>query len=371
MIWLSKCEWKGSGLMKTGNNISPEEVQSILMELGYDLQDRGTYWQTSALFRGGDNKTALQIYKNTGVWRDFVTNSPPLPFYKLLETHLGTNDPSVIEPYFKGASTTSHTPPVPKLSAEEIHDESCLEKLFPHYAFYNQRGISNPVLKLFKGGLATQGQMYQRFVFPIYNEHSQIHGFSGRYMGEREGAAKWKHLGKKRNWLYPYYMQDSTGNFPAQMAIDSSQSVILVESIGDMLNLFEHEFKNILVTFGLDASPMLICHLMALNVNRIIISFNNDKANLLNAGFIGSLKTYLKLLNYFDVDKLYICLPTKNDFGDMSTEDFAHWTAKCESTEIESQARNVITYSTQALKKGLLSKSLYKNIKFLERFLNE
>ena len=34
----------------------------------------------------------------------------------------------------------------------------------------------------FKGGLATEGAMYQRFVFPIYNDEQKICGFSGRDM---------------------------------------------------------------------------------------------------------------------------------------------------------------------------------------------
>ena len=138
-----------------------------------------------------------------------------------------------------------------------------------------------------------------------------------------------------------------------------------------MLNLFEHGFKNVFVTFGLDVSPQLICHLMALNVGRVIISFNNDESKPLNAGLTGSLKTYLKLLNYFDVDKLYICLPTKNDFGDMLSEDFTKWSSKCEATDLRDQAKNVINYSTKSLKSGILSKNLYKNIKVLENFLDE
>lgn len=361
--------------MKMGNNLTPEEIQAILIDLGYELQDRGAYWHTSALFRGGDNRTALQIYKNSGVWRDFVTNTPMLPFYTLLETHLGTNDPGVIGAYFKDSpERRAYKAPEPKLSAEEIHDESCLEKLFPHYVFYNERGIDTSILKFLKGGLAQQGQMYQRFVFPIYNDHFQIHGFSGRYMGENKNAPKWKHLGKKGRWIYPYYMQEADGSFPVQEAIEERNSVILVESIGDMLNLMQHGFKNVLVTFGLDVSPQLICHLMALNVGRIIIGFNNDaspQSDSQNAGLLGALKSYLKLLNYFDVDKLYICLPTKNDFGDMSSEDFVEWKAKCAATDLEAQGKNVVTFVNKHLKEGKISQNLYKNVRALESFLSE
>ena len=358
--------------MKMANNLSPEDVESILVELGYDLQDRGSYWQTNALFRNGDNKTALQIYKNTGVWRDFVENTPPLPFQKLIETHLGTNDPTVIAPYLQGSSSTApYVAPPPKLSSEEIYEEDCLKKLFPHYSFYSRRGISSPLLKFLKAGLATEGQMYQRFVFPIYNEHRQIHGFSGRYMGTRQTAPKWKHLGKKRNWIYPYYLEDNDGSFPVQEAIEENNAVILVESIGDMLNLWEHGYKNSLVVFGLDASPQLICHLMSLNVKQITISFNNDGSSSLNAGVLGSLKTYLKLLNYFDVERLRICLPTKNDFGEMDAADFQTWNVKCSQWNVQTQGRKILNYIEQGAKDGLISANLFKNSRALEDFLNE
>ena len=48
------------------------DVKSVLEKLGYRLSDFGDAWRTSALYRGGDNPTALKIYKNTGVWTDYV-----------------------------------------------------------------------------------------------------------------------------------------------------------------------------------------------------------------------------------------------------------------------------------------------------------
>ena len=57
----------------------------ILRGLGYNLVNRGNYWQCSALFRDGDNRTALKIYKNTGVWRDFVAGGKSQPFEALVK----------------------------------------------------------------------------------------------------------------------------------------------------------------------------------------------------------------------------------------------------------------------------------------------
>ena len=63
--------------------LNTEEIKEILSSLGYNLVDKGTYWQTNAVFRQGDNKTALQIYKDSGVWRDYVAQSKPMPFRAL------------------------------------------------------------------------------------------------------------------------------------------------------------------------------------------------------------------------------------------------------------------------------------------------
>ena len=52
--------------------INSDQFQEILESLGYKLIDCGDHWRTQALYRNGDNSTALKIYKNTGVWMDFV-----------------------------------------------------------------------------------------------------------------------------------------------------------------------------------------------------------------------------------------------------------------------------------------------------------
>ena len=53
-------------------SMSSEDFQGVLESIGYNLIDCGDHWRTQALYRDGDNKTAVKIYKNTGVWMDFV-----------------------------------------------------------------------------------------------------------------------------------------------------------------------------------------------------------------------------------------------------------------------------------------------------------
>ena len=67
---------------------------------------------------------------------------------------------------------------------------------------------------------------------------------------------KWKHLGKKSQWIYPYYSPNIRKDI--HDSILEKESVILVESIGDMLNLFQHGIYNVLVTFStVISSPLL------------------------------------------------------------------------------------------------------------------
>tara|TARA_R110000772_G_scaffold88958_4_gene184529 strand:+ start:6996 stop:8066 length:1071 start_codon:yes stop_codon:yes gene_type:complete len=347
-------------------NLDPERIQQILEELGYNLTDRGQYWQCSAVYRNGNNNTALQIWKNSGVWRDFVEGTMPLPFVKLLEAHLGTNNKETLNKYLSLENKPAERIPAQedRIVMEKLYNEDILDDLFPHYDFYNKKGIDSNVLEFLKGGLATKGKMYQRFVFPIYNEHSRIHGFSGRDMTDR-GGPKWKHMGRKSSWLYPYYTPDHK-IFPIQEAIEDSNSVILVESIGDLLNLHQHGFKNVLVSFGLDLSPKLLCHLMSLNVEKIIIAFNNDNDKSINRGARAAVKNYLKLLNHFNFEQIHICLPIKTDFGEMLPEDFEQWDSKCQHS-LADRAKSILDFSKKMRDSNDLSKALVKNIKILEK----
>ena len=349
-------------------NLPSHRIKEILEDLGYILVDRGAYWHSNAAFRQGDNGTALQIWKNSGVWRDFVGNSPPLPFIKLLQTHLGTNDKAALSKYVAEASAAPSTSSkkVDRITMEKIYSPSLLDDLFPHYDYYNKKGIKDETLSSLKGGLATKGQMYQRFVFPIYNSQGQIHGFSGRDMSAREGVPKWKHIGRKTNWIYPYFVKSSI-SFPTQEAISAAKKVFIVESIGDLLSLRQHGYYNVLVSFGLDLSPKLICHLISLDSVEIVLSLNNDNSKSINRGARAAIKNYLKLLNHFDLPKLSICLPTQNDFGDMNARDFESWESKCQACKKSSTAK-ILAFAEKVAAEDGLPKALLKNLKILRAY---
>ncbi len=302
-------------MMKSQILIDSNKIKEVLESIGYHLIDCGNHWRTSALYRNGDNKTALQIYKNTGVWNDFVDNVGSKPIEALIKLTLRHDKKqlkTILENFSK--NETIEYKPKELIQMENIYPDSVLERLFPNYNFYNKKKISEETQKFFKTGLAGVGQMYRRMVFPIYNEHQQIIGFSGRKVDDDNDYAKWKHLGKRRNWIYPAYI-------PSEISIDKiiseKKEVILVESIGDSMALFDQNIKNTLVTFGLGINSNIISYLSGKEIDRIIISNNNDLGSEKNHGLISSIKIFINLSKFFNLSQLIIKLPPKpyNDFG--------------------------------------------------------
>lgn len=294
------------------------------MELGYNLEDYGDHWRTRAVYRGGKNASALQIYKDSGVWIDYGGDNE---FRKLsdllnLSNYTGT--------FTLSSSQLSKERELISME-EKLFTEDSLRKLIPNYSFYMKKNISEATLRFFKGGVAMSGSLYGRFVFPIYKQNRVINGFSGRDVLNRDQAPKWKHFCNRRLWAYPFFIPDEDGVCVIDEKIRKSKEIVLMESIGDALNCFDNGIKNIGVTFGLDISKALLGYLLSLDADRIVLSTNNDNNKEgLNSGFCSAIKNYLILSQFFSTDKLFICLPTKNDFGDMKPPDFSKWSSKKE-----------------------------------------
>tara|TARA_Y100000592_G_C5454550_1_gene310611 strand:- start:247 stop:1299 length:1053 start_codon:yes stop_codon:yes gene_type:complete len=344
--------------------MTSDKIKEILTGLGYKLSDFGNHWRTNALYRGGKNPTAVQIYKDSGVWVDYVKGEQHMPFKSLLEATLGTNDQDKISKITGGYDFSlmpSGPQAKPKTEVEKVYPKEILEKLLPHYKFYNERGISTRQLTMLNGGYATEGAMYQRFVFPIYNSSGMIHGFSGRDMSKRSGdRPKWKHIGKKSGWIYPYYVPSEENENIVKRSISESNEVIFVESIGDMLNLFENGIFNVLVSFGTVLSNQLICFIASLGSPRIVLSLNNDYDKEVNRGRVGSFKSLLKILNFFDLDRIIIHPPLLKDFGDMSPPQFKTWNEELYNKDNNFGADLYQDEILGLIKRNLISQSTYK-----------
>ena len=286
-----------------------------LEKLGYNLQDCGNHWRTRAVYRNGKTQTSVIIYKDTGVWKDFGADNQAKPFNALVRETLKTDDYNILKEYLTEGNLKEEytTKKEETIEMEKVYPESQLTKLLPMHNFYEKKGISKETQKLFKCGYAGGGKMYRRIVFPIYNLDNQIHGFSGRTIVNGDNIPKWKHMGRKTNWIYPHHLSHNN--------IDESGEVILVESIGDCMALYEAGFKNVLMLAGLDISNKMISYLNTFNLNRIIIATNNDNSKDLNSGAMASVKIASKLSTIFDLSLIKINPPVCNDFGEMLESD--------------------------------------------------
>lgn len=93
-----------------------------------------------------------------------------------------------------------------------------------------------------------------------------------------------------------------------------NKKIIIVESIGDLLALWDANIKNVIVSFGLDISSQLLNFLLKIDPNEVILSFNNDEANN-SAGNKAAYKAFNKLNKYFDPKQIKIILPDKKTLG--------------------------------------------------------
>jgi DNA primase len=290
------------------------DVADILQQVGYQLIDYGKEYRTKPLYRPSDNATSLCIKKTTGEWYDFserVGGSLDL----LIQKTVGDIPPEIRDKILSGAFFSRKE--AVELTDIKTFDKSLLIKLNKNHEYWLNRGVSAHTINLFEGGTTTNGRMAHRYVFPIFNERKDLVGFSGRILAKNSNSPKWKHLGKKSHWCYPAFLNEET--------ILNKKEVILVESIGDMLALFDAGIENVLVAFGVDIGPKLIEFLLKADINRIYIAFNNDKDN----NFVGNEAAEegrKQLIHYFDENQVMLALPeTKNDFGEMSHNEILLW----------------------------------------------
>lgn len=288
---------------------------SVLQSLGYKLTDRGSYWQTRALFRGGDNPTAIRIYKDKGVWCDFVESGKNYPFELLIKRTTGKKD---VSEYLQNI----HQPIRLErrlLKEEKTFSNDVLRKLLPDYDYFLKRGVTKEVQQVYQCGLATSGKLYQRIVFPVRRGDKKIHGFSGRKVLEDNDRPNWLHWGQSKDWFYPYFTIPQV-----EEKIKEEKVVYLVESIGDSMKMFQNGLENNLVAFTNKIGPKMVSKIAALDAE-IVIAFNDDsnkEGNQKDQGKKGALSSILKLIDVVDLNRIWFVKPTKNDFGEMDWQDF-------------------------------------------------
>lgn len=294
----------------------PKSISEILTSLGYSLNTIGKTFRCRPIYRDSNNNMSLSISKENGRWIDFGTSETG-NFEELIKITLGLKTHEQVKEVLTGQF--QYVAPVytvnPQIKQPKKFSRDLLAKLVRNHSYWNNRGISDEVLDLFNGGTSTEGKMKDRYVFPIFDEQSNLIGASGRDLAPHESRPKWKHVGEKSQWIYPMQAKDM---------IMQERRVIIVESIGDMLTLWENGIKSVLVAFGIEVGIGLLNALIRLDPEKIFLSFNNEPGN----AFIGNLaaeKQRNKLYRYFDEEQIKIALPPKKDFNEMMRPEILQW----------------------------------------------
>ncbi len=292
-------------------------IKDILTDIGFSLKDYGKEYRAKPIYRDSDNNTVLSIKKDTGRWIDFKDGTSG-NFEDLIKLSLNLNTEDV-KKYLE--KRTDFSIPVntakPQVTSCRVFSEFFLDKIKKDNSYWNNRGVSDETLNVFKGGVCESGKMKGRYVFPIYNLNNKLVGVSGRDVFKSStNRPKWKHIGNKAEWQYPVFLN--------QDEIKIKKEIILVESIGDMLALWDSGVYNSMVIFGLSMGAAVFNLLLRLDPSRIILSLNNDSSNEF-AGNNAANKIKEKLKNHFDEKQLKVSLPTRKDFGEMTKEEISLW----------------------------------------------
>lgn len=293
-------------------------IQEILHDLGYNLNNHGNYYTCQAVYRNGVNPGSLVIYPNTNIVIDFVTGQK-FSVEELIKLSLGLKDIKDAKEWLKTKNVTiTAEEKEPQIQEPKIFPAEWVNHLDPNHEYWINRGISKEVLEELKGGIATDGipRMKGRYVFPIFNSQNKLVGLAGRLVIDDKNKPKWKLLGEKKLWKYPL--------FANHKIINNKKQVVLVESIGNLLALWDAGCKNVIVMFGVDVSFEIINYLLKFNIRNIIISTDNDGG----AGNQAAIKIKRKLCKYFDHYAVRIIHSCKKDFADQRLEDNIAWVKK-------------------------------------------
>lgn len=170
------------------------------------------------------------------------------------------------------------------------------------------RGLSVATLKHFEAFYTHQiPQLDDRIVFPIRNILGKIVGFTGRHI---RSDAKPK---------YVYYPSGSDITmFPAKLPKNSS-TMVIVEGIFDMMNLYDKGLYNSVCTFGvtglLNDTKIKLMPYKAQGVSKIYIMYDGDQAGTKSA------KLLHKAIEDCDIECEIINLTEDSDPGILSLDE--------------------------------------------------
>ncbi len=301
------------------------EIKEILINLGYsNITEDTKNFRMKPVYRDSSSNTVLSVRKDTGRFIDFSKQiSGSLQDLVKLSLSCSSEDEALKWLKDNGASGSVDSTQIKTAEIKEpkIFSKTSLEKMMPHHDYWVGRGVSEDTLALFGGGVVYEGKMKNRYVFPIYDYKNNLVGVSGRDLvnDPESKRPKWKHIGDKGQWKYPMQVNNKI--------IRKAKKIIVVESIGDMLSLWEAGIKNVAVSFGLQIGLGLINYFLRIDAQKIYLAFNNDVEKN-SAGNQAAEKNLNRLTRYFDQEQIEIALPDEGDFGEMSVEQILEWKSK-------------------------------------------
>ncbi len=126
------------------------DIKTILSTLGFSpLVKDGNYYRTKAIYRGGDNPTALRISNRSGYWTDFPAGlNGPFPLLIQMVLGLKTTDDAkswLSRNEFEFAGLKSDDAPLIEKS-RKYYNPNLLDKLVKNNSYWNDRGVSNKSL---------------------------------------------------------------------------------------------------------------------------------------------------------------------------------------------------------------------------------
>jgi len=301
------------------------DVKEILISLGYsNISEDTKNFRMKPVYRDSSSNTVLSVRKDTGRFIDFSKQiSGSLQDLVKLSLNCTSEDEAVkwLNDHTGGAVLNIEKQKGGEIKETKVFSKSSLEKMMPHHDYWIERGVSEDTLALFEGGVVYEGKMKNRYVFPIYDYKKNLVGVSGRDLinDPNSKRPKWKHIGDKSQWKYPMQVNNKI--------IRESKEVIVVESIGDMLSLWDAGIKNVAVAFGLQIGLGLVNYFLRIDAQKIYLAFNNDEGKN-SAGNQAAQKNLNRLTRYFDYEQIRIALPDEGDFGEMSVEQILEWKNK-------------------------------------------
>jgi DNA primase len=176
------------------------------------------------------------------------------------------------------------------LEGKDLNEDVLCEFDFDNIHYALSRGIREDICKLFEVGF---DKVNNRVIFVVRDQNGRLVGIQGRDVTNSDRAKYYDYVAfeqcKIRDYLY---------RLDLCKILDS---VILVEGVFDVMNLYQHGYRNVLGVFGSKVTSKQIELLKQLNVSKVYIFFDNDKAG--DDGYLAFSKVWRGKVERIKADK--------------------------------------------------------------------